>query len=145
MPESLIGFYPDVGGSWFLNKIPQFIANFLCLTGASINPKDSIYLHFSDFFIQNRFKKSVITDLVECLDGSSTQKKIGLVLKKYSKLSKKEFLNLSSDINENIDDIYEIFSNCSVKSCYKLLTSKHVKSPWLRKAKEFFLWEHTFF
>ena len=52
MPESLIGFYPDVGGSWFLNKIPQFIANFLCLTGASINPKDSIYLHFSDFLPQ---------------------------------------------------------------------------------------------
>ncbi len=37
MPEMAIGLYPDVGGSWFLNRMPEGCGLFLGLTGASIN------------------------------------------------------------------------------------------------------------
>lgn len=50
MPEITIGLYPDVGGSYFLNKMPSGCGMFLGLTGASINGADAIYLGLSDHF-----------------------------------------------------------------------------------------------
>ena len=43
MPEITIGLYPDVGGSWFLNRMPGQLGLFLALTGARINAQDCLY------------------------------------------------------------------------------------------------------
>lgn len=37
MPECAIGLYPDVGGSWFLPRLPGGLGLYLALTGARIN------------------------------------------------------------------------------------------------------------
>ncbi|UAA40265.1 enoyl-CoA hydratase/isomerase family protein [Paraneptunicella aestuarii] len=50
MPEITIGLYPDVGGSYFLNKMPAGCGMFSGLTGASINGADSIVLGLADYF-----------------------------------------------------------------------------------------------
>ncbi|BBN81455.1 enoyl-CoA hydratase [Pseudoalteromonas sp. A25] len=51
MPEITIGLYPDVGGSYFLNKMPQGVGLFLGLTGASINASDARYTGLADHFV----------------------------------------------------------------------------------------------
>ena len=40
MPETGIGFFPDVGASYFLSRCPDFIGLYLGLTGARINAAD---------------------------------------------------------------------------------------------------------
>lgn len=57
MPEITIGLYPDVGGSWFLNKMPDGCGMFLGLTGASINAADALYVNLADHFIPNDQKQ----------------------------------------------------------------------------------------
>jgi enoyl-CoA hydratase/carnithine racemase len=48
MPEVTIGLFPDVGATWFLNRLPQpGVGLFLGLTGASINAKDAEYLNLT--------------------------------------------------------------------------------------------------
>ena len=42
MPEISIGLFPDVGASWFLNRLPGRIGLFMGLTGARLNITDSI-------------------------------------------------------------------------------------------------------
>lgn len=49
MPEAGIGLYPDVGGSWFLNRLPREIGLFLGLTGHMINCIDARELDFADW------------------------------------------------------------------------------------------------
>jgi len=52
MPEITIGLFPDVGATWFLNRLPQpGVGLFLGLTGASINAKDAKYLGLSEYLI----------------------------------------------------------------------------------------------
>ncbi|CAH9061092.1 Carnitinyl-CoA dehydratase [Pseudoalteromonas sp. CIP111854] len=51
MPEITIGLYPDVGGSYFLNKMPEGVGLFLGLTGASINASDARYTGLADHFM----------------------------------------------------------------------------------------------
>jgi enoyl-CoA hydratase/carnithine racemase len=52
MPEISIGLFPDVGGSWFLSRMPHRAGLFLALTGASINGADACYLGLGDYFLR---------------------------------------------------------------------------------------------
>jgi len=51
MPETGIGFFPDVGGTWLLSHGPGEIGTFVGLTGDSIGGADAIYAGFADFFV----------------------------------------------------------------------------------------------
>jgi enoyl-CoA hydratase len=48
MPETRIGFTPDVGGSWLLARAPGRIGEYLGLTGASMDAADALYAGFAD-------------------------------------------------------------------------------------------------
>ena len=54
MPETAIGYYPDVGGSYFLNKVPKPFGLFLGVSGSPINGIDAIDLSLADFFKLSR-------------------------------------------------------------------------------------------
>lgn len=47
MPEITIGLFPDVGGSYFLNKVPDNLGLFLGLTGVQVNGADAIRLNMA--------------------------------------------------------------------------------------------------
>ena len=40
MPETGIGLFPDVGGSWYLSRMPDHIGRWLALTGARLKAAD---------------------------------------------------------------------------------------------------------
>lgn len=48
MPEAMIGLVPDVGGSWFLNRLPGRLGLFLAMTGASLNAHDALRIGLAD-------------------------------------------------------------------------------------------------
>jgi enoyl-CoA hydratase len=43
MPETGIGLFPDVGGSWFLPRLPGEIGMYLALTGSRLKTSDMLY------------------------------------------------------------------------------------------------------
>ena len=51
MPETGIGLFPDVGGSYFLPRLPGELGMYLALTGARIGPADMIYAGIATHFI----------------------------------------------------------------------------------------------
>lgn len=51
MPEIGIGLYPDVGGSWFLRRMPGRTGLFLALTGAPLNAADARFAGLADFVL----------------------------------------------------------------------------------------------
>ncbi|KGJ97120.1 enoyl-CoA hydratase/isomerase family protein [Colwellia psychrerythraea] len=63
MPEISIGLFPDVGGSYFLNKMPVGCGLFLALTGASINAADAKYCQLADYFVEQQYKDNLINQL----------------------------------------------------------------------------------
>jgi enoyl-CoA hydratase/carnithine racemase len=48
MPETLIGFFPDVGGTWFLPRAPGEIGMYLGLVGTTLGAADSLYAGLVD-------------------------------------------------------------------------------------------------
>jgi enoyl-CoA hydratase/carnithine racemase len=64
MPEISIGLFPDVGGSWFLNRMPGRCGLFLGLTGASFNAADALFLGMADFALPAHARAQVLPALI---------------------------------------------------------------------------------
>lgn len=60
MPEISIGLYPDVGGSWFLRRMPGRTGLFLALTGVSVNAADARFAGLADFVLDHADKDRVL-------------------------------------------------------------------------------------
>ena len=65
MPEVTIGLYPDVGASWFLNKMPDNIGLFLGLTGAIFNGVDAKLLGLADYLIASNKLDDIVKKLID--------------------------------------------------------------------------------
>ncbi len=63
MPETGIGFFPDVGGTWLLSHGPGEIGTFIGLTGDSFGGADALYAGFADFFVQSAKIPDLIAQL----------------------------------------------------------------------------------
>jgi len=53
MPEMNIGFFPDVGASFFLNQMPRYTGRHLALTAKVIKANDVIYSGSADYTIDS--------------------------------------------------------------------------------------------
>lgn len=69
MPEVTIALFPDVGGSYFLNKMPGHMGRFLALTAANFNGRDGIDIGFASHLLSN----SALSDLQDGLRALNWQ------------------------------------------------------------------------
>jgi enoyl-CoA hydratase/carnithine racemase len=79
MPEVTIGLYPDVGGTWFLNRTPGRTGLFLALTGASINAADALFIGLADRFIAHEKYAAVVAALTATQWDLAIEKHAGQV------------------------------------------------------------------
>jgi enoyl-CoA hydratase/carnithine racemase len=63
MPEVAIGFFPDVGGSYFLSRLPGMLGRYLALTGVKIGAADARYCQLADFHLPPASVASISDDL----------------------------------------------------------------------------------
>ncbi|MEH2702290.1 MULTISPECIES: enoyl-CoA hydratase/isomerase family protein [Rhizobium] len=65
MPETGIGYFPDVGASWFLPRMPGETGTWIGLTGADVNSADAIFTGFADIQIQSDRLPELLTEMAE--------------------------------------------------------------------------------
>jgi enoyl-CoA hydratase len=51
MPETTIGLFPDVGGGWYLARLPGRVGIFLALTGARLDGAECLHLGLATHYI----------------------------------------------------------------------------------------------
>ena len=139
MPETSIGFFPDVGGSYFLSNLPKNVGKYIGLTGKILEVNDLIFLGLAtDYF---NF------DNLELVKENYINK--GAIIKERFEV------NYNSDLIKNIDlinfifegNINEIFKNLQnnesnfAKQTYKILIKKcpmslAISSKLINDAKE---------
>jgi enoyl-CoA hydratase/carnithine racemase len=63
MPETSIGYFPDVGGSYFLNQCPGSIGLYLGLTGLHISGFDAVYAGWATHYVPSDLMDKMKLDL----------------------------------------------------------------------------------
>jgi len=53
MPETAIGLFPDVGGSWFLPKLPGGLGLYLALTGSRLKAADCLAAGIATHYLES--------------------------------------------------------------------------------------------
>jgi enoyl-CoA hydratase/carnithine racemase len=63
MPEVSIGLFPDVGGTWMLNRLPGKTGLFVGLTGAHIAAADALFAGMADYHLPHDAWDQLISSL----------------------------------------------------------------------------------
>lgn len=82
MPEVRIGFVPDCGGSWFLNRVPNGLGICLAMSGVTVGAADGCWLNLADWLLP-RAEKSQLFEAVLGLNYASREaalSEIGVIL-----------------------------------------------------------------
>jgi enoyl-CoA hydratase len=61
MPETGIGLFPDVGGGWYLSRLPGRVGQFMALTGARLDGGECRYLNLATHYVE----QAGLPDLVD--------------------------------------------------------------------------------
>lgn len=61
MPETGIGLFPDVGGGWYLPRLPGRVGEFMALTGARLDGAECHYLGLATHYVE----QSSLADMVD--------------------------------------------------------------------------------
>lgn len=64
MPETGIGLFPDVGGGWFLPRLPGQTGVWLALTGARLKAADTVALGIHTHFVASEAVEALKADLL---------------------------------------------------------------------------------
>jgi enoyl-CoA hydratase len=61
MPETGIGLFPDVGGGWYLSRLPGRVGQFMALTGARLDGAECHYLGLASHYVE----QSSLPEMIE--------------------------------------------------------------------------------
>ncbi|PJE79569.1 Carnitinyl-CoA dehydratase [invertebrate metagenome] len=134
MPETAIGFFPDVGASWFLGRLPRDIGLFIALTGARLNAGDAIYLGLANRFIEHSFKEDIIRDLQKAdWSDSDAHTLIYQTLHHYEKVHSAGWLPYSH-IRANRDQIAALMDKVSLTDTMEDFQQLDTGDAWLKQS-----------
>ena len=137
MPEISIGLFPDVGGSYFLNKMPLGCGLFLALTGASINAADAKYCHLADYFIEQEQKDKLLSQLKMINWGETiplNHDKASQLLQEFEQNSISKLP--SSPLKEHQALITQFVEKQTLSEITAAITSIVTEDKWLNRAKK---------
>jgi enoyl-CoA hydratase len=109
MPETGIGLFPDVGGGWYLSRLPGRSGRYLAVTGARIDGADAIALGLAtDYLPSDRLEEAKAAIIADPSD-------IGAVLARFAAIPP------DSDFAARLPDIDRLFASDRLEDIYAAL------------------------
>jgi enoyl-CoA hydratase len=65
MPETGIGLFPDVGGGWYLSRLPGRVGQFMALTGARLDGAECHYLRLATHYVEHSSLDDLMRRIIE--------------------------------------------------------------------------------
>uniref|UniRef100_A0A669QIV9 3-hydroxyisobutyryl-CoA hydrolase n=1 Tax=Phasianus colchicus TaxID=9054 RepID=A0A669QIV9_PHACC len=131
MPETAIGLFPDVGGGYFLPRLPGKIGYLLALTGFRLKGRDVLKAGIATHFVESEKLPDLEKDLIAL--KSPSKENIADLLNSYHMQTKidqeKEFI-----LDEHMEKINSIFAANSMEEIVQKL--KQDGSPFAMKQLE---------
>ena len=134
MPEITIGLFPDVGGSWFLGRMPGRSGLFLGLTGAPMNAADALFAGLGDYFLQQDAREPVLDALAQAswqADPQANRQQLDRLLRGFAAPAS---LLPVSEVRANFDAIASLTQAPTLQEVVAAIAAYAGDSAWLQKA-----------
>lgn len=136
MPEVTIGLYPDVGGTWFLNRTPGRTGLFLGLTGNRMNASDALFMGLADRFLKTEQRGTMLERLAaESWEGDANAT-VNRVLRDLEEDVWADREALASPVRQHFDLIQDITDQDSVEEIVETLLAVDTDDKWMQKAQK---------
>ena len=137
MPEVTIGLYPDVGASWFLNKVSNNTGLFLGMTGAIFNAVDALNIGLANVAIKSSVKSDVISSLsnVQWQTNNENYELLDKALNKFVQQSEQAFASITSNVVEHQAVIKQLTNFDNGADIYQAILALDTESDWLQRAQ----------
>ena len=137
MPEVTIGLYPDVGASWFLNKVSNNTGLFLGMTGAIFNAVDALNIGLANVAIKSSVKSDVISSLsnVQWQTNNENYELLDKALNKFVQQSEQAFALITSNVVEHQAIIKQLTNFDNGADIYQAILALDTESDWLQRAQ----------
>lgn len=134
MPEITIGLFPDVGGTWFLNRMPGSSGMFLGLTGAAINAADAIYTRLADVFVPAAQKDAALEALRQTHFSDDPQQHHSAISHALAALSEK-YAGQQPDaqVKPHMDVINQLIQKDNLAATVAAITQYQTDDKWLSR------------
>ncbi|MAZ01600.1 MAG: enoyl-CoA hydratase [Sneathiella sp.] len=128
MPESGIGLFPDVGGTYFLPRCPGESGMYLGLTGARLTADDSIFIGIADAYVESEKLAALKEALISATYSENIHREIDEIVFKFSTHPG------DAPIVERLNQIGRHFRQASVAAIVESLRGD--PDPWCAKTAE---------
>ena len=137
MPEVTIALFPDVGGSWFLNRMPGASGRFLALTSASINAADALFCALGERFIAAAQKPAVFSALSAARWSASVSRndaQLRRILREFSAAPRAQLP--PARVQPHLPLINELCDGDDIHDVIERITALETEDPWLARARD---------
>lgn len=131
MPEISIGLFPDVGGSWFLPRMPGRSGLFLALTGAPLNAGDALFTGLGDHFILQQERQDVIAALCQADWRGNGEQVAARVLREFA--APRDALP-TAEVRTHFDAIQAMTASRALPDVVAAIGAYAGDAPWLQRA-----------
>lgn len=136
MPEVSIGFYPDVGGTWFLNRMPGPFGLFLGITASTMNAADCRYVGLADYFVQSNKRGLMLKMLLEVQWGEGLKELHQGVNTVLGKLEKESLsAQPKSQLLQHFNQINVLMNHYDLSDIVNAILRLESDDCWLQQAK----------
>lgn len=141
MPETSIGFFPDVGGSFFLPKLDGETGTYLALTSERLTGVQALYAGIATHYFHSSSLANLVGRLSELVfrDHATLSERLDLVNRTMAEFStglpsqKEEPIHLAGSLRKSID---RCFSPSSVEEIFTALSNETENPEWAKKTLE---------
>lgn len=131
MPEISIGLFPDVGASWFLNRLPGRIGLFMGLTGARLNITDSIRIGLVDMALLPEDREVLLGQLQDQRWTGVAAADDNRLFRLMNQLPGPDYRSLQqSNLEQHEQDIARLSAGDELPDIVDQLLSAEIDSEW---------------
>jgi enoyl-CoA hydratase/carnithine racemase len=132
MPEITIGLYPDVAGSWLLERMPGRVGLFLGLTGAVIDAADALFCGLADVAIAADRRAEVLAALQAVPWTGVARDDRAALSRQLARYAVRELP--ASTVRRHLDLINELLAGDDLREMAARLGELRSDDAWLTKA-----------